>query len=67
MKNYTKYLGELIMRLTKVTIENFGIYRGYHSFNFPYSPEKKVSLIVGKNGAGKTTFLNAVKTCFLVQ
>ena len=64
MKNYTRYLGEQTMRLTKIAIENFGIYNGLNTFEFPYSTEKKVSLIIGKNGAGKTTFLNAVKTCF---
>ena len=52
------------MRLTQISIENFGIYQGYHTFSFPYRQEKKVTLIIGKNGAGKTTFLNAVKTCF---
>lgn len=52
------------MRLTQISIENFGIYQGNHTFDFPYSQEKKVSLIIGENGAGKTTFLNAVKTCF---
>lgn len=52
------------MRLTQITIENFGIYKGLNTFKFPYSNEKKVSVIIGKNGSGKTTFLNAVKTCF---
>lgn len=52
------------MRLTQIAIENFGIYEGLNTFKFPYSNKKKVSVIIGKNGAGKTTFLNAVKTCF---
>lgn len=52
------------MRLTQITIENFGIYKGINTFQFPYNLDKKVSLLIGKNGAGKTTFLNAVKTCF---
>jgi len=64
MKNYMKYLGEQTMRLTQISIENFGIYQGMNTYAFPYSHDKKVSLIIGKNGAGKTTFLNAVKTCF---
>ncbi|HEY5557531.1 DNA sulfur modification protein DndD [Acetobacterium sp.] len=52
------------MRLTQITIENFGIYEGLNTFKFPYNNKKKVSVIIGKNGAGKTTFLNAVKACF---
>lgn len=51
------------MRLTQLKINNFGIYNGSHSFDFPYSDEKKVSLIIGKNGSGKTTFLNSLKIC----
>ncbi len=52
------------MRLTQITIENFGIYKGINTFSFPYTEKKKVSVIIGKNGSGKTTFLNAVKTCY---
>lgn len=51
------------MRLKKITISNFGIYQNENTFSFPYSKDKKVSLIIGKNGSGKTTFLNAMKIC----
>ncbi len=51
------------MRLKQLTINNFGIYRNENTFNFPYSQDKKVSIVIGKNGAGKTTFLNAIKIC----
>jgi DNA sulfur modification protein DndD len=51
------------MRLNQLTITNFGIYKDENTFSFPYSSEKKVSLILGKNGSGKTTFLNAFKIC----
>lgn len=51
------------MRLKKLKVNNFGIYKNENTFNFPYSQEKKVSIIIGKNGSGKTTFLNAIKIC----
>lgn len=51
------------MRLKQLTITNFGIYKNEHTFEFPYSTNKNVSIIIGKNGAGKTTFLNAIKIC----
>jgi DNA sulfur modification protein DndD len=51
------------MRLKQLTITNFGIYKDENTFNFPYSEDKKVSMIIGKNGSGKTTFLNAMKVC----
>ena len=51
------------MRLKQLTINNFGIYKNQSTFTFPYSQDNKVSLIIGDNGAGKTTFLNAFKIC----
>lgn len=51
------------MRLKQLTINNFGIYKDKNTFSFPYSNDKKVSIVIGKNGAGKTTFLNAIKIC----
>ncbi|GAA0179049.1 DNA sulfur modification protein DndD [Clostridium sediminicola] len=51
------------MRLKQLTINNFGIYIDENTFSFPYSNDKKVSIVIGKNGAGKTTFLNAIKIC----
>lgn len=51
------------MRLKQLTINNFGIYRNESTFSFPYSSDKKVSIVIGKNGSGKTTFLNAIKIC----
>lgn len=51
------------MRLQQLIISNFGIYKNINTFNFPYSSDKNLSIIIGKNGSGKTTFLNALKTC----
>lgn len=51
----------MTMRLKQLTITNFGIYEGENIFDFPYTADKKVSMIIGKNGSGKTTFLNAIK------
>ncbi|MBR0576972.1 DNA sulfur modification protein DndD [Proteiniclasticum sp. BAD-10] len=50
------------MRITKVTIENFGIYKDLCEFQFNYDQKKKVTLFKGKNGSGKTTLLNSIKT-----
>lgn len=50
------------MRISKVTIENFGIYKDLCEFEFKYDPQKKVTLLKGENGSGKTTLLNSIKT-----
>lgn len=50
------------MKITDISIENLGPYIGVNSFNFDVDdPLKKVVLIGGKNGAGKTTFFNAIR------
>ena len=46
------------MRLIRLELYNFGIYRGLNSFVF--GDQKPVVLIGGMNGRGKTTFLEAV-------
>ena len=49
------------MRLESVTIHN---YRLYHDFSIEFPKlEKDVQVIVGDNGVGKTTFLNAINWC----
>ncbi len=50
------------MRISKVTIENFGIYKDLCEFEFKYDPQKRVTLLRGENGSGKTTLLNSIKT-----
>ncbi|BES64347.1 DNA sulfur modification protein DndD [Gottschalkiaceae bacterium SANA] len=51
------------MKLKKITLNNFGIYKNQHEYDFSVTPEKNLILISGKNGAGKTTLLNALKLC----
>ncbi|MCY4287979.1 MAG: DNA sulfur modification protein DndD [Aestuariivita sp.] len=51
------------MILNSVRIFNFGLYCGEHHFDLtPYSEDHRpLVLIVGHNGAGKTTFLESVR------
>lgn len=51
------------MLLTKLTLSNFGPYRGENSFNLRTTPEEPIVLIGGKNGAGKTTFFESIQIC----
>ena len=46
------------MRLIRLELNNFGVYRGLNIFAF--EGQKPVVLIGGMNGRGKTTFLEAV-------
>jgi DNA sulfur modification protein DndD len=50
------------MRLKRIEIENFGIYKDKCIFDLEYNPEKRVTLLIGENGSGKTTLLNSIKT-----
>lgn len=55
------------MIFNKITLENFGLFRGKHVFELsPTSinkKEKPIILFGGKNGTGKTTLFEAVKLC----
>ena len=42
------------MLLTKITINDFGVYRGRNEFNFKTTSDKPIILCGGGNGAGKT-------------
>lgn len=50
------------MILTKLELQDFGVYAGYHEIDLePPSLEKPIILFGGLNGAGKTTILEAVQ------
>ena len=51
------------MKIKSITLFNIGPYVDLNKFEFSVSKEKNIVLIGGKNGAGKTTFFKAIKTC----
>jgi len=48
--------------LHRITVENFGPFKGIQTIDFP--PEPGVVLIYGENMRGKTTLLNAIRYAF---
>lgn len=51
------------MKIKRITLYNIGPYVGKNTFEFSIDRDKNIVLIGGKNGAGKTTFFKAIKTC----
>ena len=51
------------MRINRITINNFRIYKGETSIEFTHKPEN-ITIIAGKNGFGKTTLLTALIWAF---
>lgn len=51
------------MKIRNITLYNIGPYADLNMFDISLSREKNIVLIGGKNGAGKTTFFKAIKTC----
>lgn len=49
------------MLFKKIELTNIGPYKGTNTFVFHTHDKKNTVLIGGKNGSGKTTFLNSVK------
>lgn len=48
-----------MLRISKLTIQNFGPYRGKHTL--PFNEKDGVTIIWGDNGYGKTTIMNAFR------
>lgn len=51
------------MLLTKITLQDFRQFKGTQTIEFSTDKEKNVTIILGENGAGKTTFAQAFKWC----
>lgn len=52
------------MYLNTLTLDNFRTFYGKHSINFSVNKAQPVTILIGENGAGKTTVLNAVYWAF---
>lgn len=51
------------MKISSITLFNIGPYVDLNKFDISIAKNKNIVLIGGKNGAGKTTFFKAIKTC----
>ena len=51
------------MRLLSVVISDFRGFYGVQQVNFAADDQKRVTVLHGENGAGKTNFLNAIHWC----
>tara|TARA_R110002072_G_scaffold7503_2_gene40977 strand:+ start:771942 stop:774029 length:2088 start_codon:yes stop_codon:yes gene_type:complete len=52
------------MKISKIKLNNFRIYKGQNELDLSSKADKNISLIAGKNGFGKTTFLTSLIWCF---
>ena len=51
------------MLLTQITLKDFRQFIGTQTVEFSTDPNKNVTIILGENGTGKTTFAQAFKWC----
>ncbi len=51
------------MKIKRISLFNIGPYVDLNTFDITVVKDKNIVLIGGKNGAGKTTFFKAIKTC----
>jgi DNA sulfur modification protein DndD len=52
------------MKITKATLENWGPYRGIHEIDIDVQEGSPLVIVWGKNGGGKTKFIDAMKWVF---
>ncbi len=55
------------MLLTKIILNDFGVYGGRNEFDFKTTPDHPVILCGGTNGAGKTTLFESIMLCLYGQ
>jgi len=55
------------MLIKKVKIENFGWFVGKHELDFSTNDKKKLNVIIGPNGSGKTQLFNLMSWCLYGQ
>jgi DNA sulfur modification protein DndD len=48
------------MKISQINLTNFRIYKGENTVSFSPFTDKNISIIAGKNGYGKTTFLTSL-------
>jgi DNA sulfur modification protein DndD len=48
------------MKISRIKFENFRIYKGINEIKFSPQSNKNISIVAGKNGFGKTTFLTSL-------
>ncbi len=51
------------MRISKIILHNFRIYKGENEVQFPADAERNIFIVSGFNGYGKTTFLTSLVWC----
>lgn len=51
-------------KIKKLFMEDFGVFRGKHEIEFATDEKNRITLLVGSNGRGKTTILNALRSGF---
>ena len=49
--------------MTKVVLQDYGVYRGKNEFDFACTQTKPIVLVGGTNGAGKTTLFESIALC----
>lgn len=51
------------MLIRRLVLNNYGGYLGYNQIDLRTTSDRNIVLVTGQNGSGKTTILNAIRTC----